>query len=107
MKTLPAFVITLFLTTLSPTVGALGILPPTPSPEYYGNWTFHSEQYSPYNFWSKICVFQRIISPTPTNNDHRLGSHRSNNQRSLGLASRVEYRSITVSRAFNCLNARP
>lgn len=112
MKTLSTFVIALSLAVLSSTAVAspLYYAPSTPPTEYYGNWTYHSEQYPPFNFWLKNCVFERVISSEPLNNYRgyiNSDNQPSNNSFSGYYTTRTEYKSITVSRAFNCRNARP
>ena len=108
MKTLSTFVVALSLAVLSSTAMAWSYNAAPSSPtEYYTDWKYHSEQYSPFNFWIKTCHFERKISSEPINDDTRLGSQTSHNPHRIGLSYRTEYKSITVSRAFNCRNARP
>ena len=111
MKTLSTFVVALSLAVLSSTAMAWSYNAAPSSPtEYYGNWRYHSEQYSPFNFWVKTCHFERVISSVPTNGNagHAyVGNPPSNNSVSGYYTSRTDYKSITVSRAFNCQNARP
>ncbi len=110
MKTLSTFVIALSLAVLSSTAGAWGLLPPSSASttEYYSDWKYHSEQYSAFNFWVKTCLFERTISSEPIYDGARLGNQVSHEPQLLrGVSSRTEYKSIIVSRAFNCRNARP
>ena len=114
MKTLSTFVIALSLAVLSSTAVAspLYYAPSTPTTEYYSNWRYRTEQYSPFNFWTKTCYFERDVSSVPINDNYRnhvyVGKYPSNNSPSNSATIiRTEYKSITVSRAFNCRNARP
>ena len=114
MKTLSTFVVALSLAVLSSTAMAwsYNAAPPSSTTEYYSNWRYRTEQYSPFNFWTKTCYFERDVSSTPINDNYRnhtyVGKHPSNNSPSNSATIiRTEYKSITVSRAFNCQNARP
>ena len=107
MKTLSTFVIALSLAVLSSTAGAwtFNAAPPSSTTEYYSNWRYRTEQYSPFNFWTKTCYFERDVN---YRNHVYVGKYPSNNSPSNSATIiRTEYKSITVSRAFNCRNARP